>query len=297
MTPLSSTGWRLTRRVFLQSAAGALAAAAAPKADAPFRFGVVTDVHYADRPPAGTRHYRLGISKLRAVAEFMNSQGAGFLIELGDFKDQDARPSEERTLAYLRDIEAVFRRFRGPRYHVLGNHDLDSITKGQFQAAVKNSGIPKERTWYSFRRRGYHFAVLDANFRKDMTPYNRGHFDWQDTNLSPDQTGWLHQDLRHAEGPCVVFVHQRLDECTSEPSVANRIPVRQILEDSRKTPLVMQGHSHSGGHQIINGIHYYTLAGSVEGGNAGDQTCAIVSISRSGRIEIAGYERALSRSV
>ena len=262
---------------------------------APLRFGVVTDVHYADRPPAGTRHYRLGLSKLRACVGLMNSQDVDFLVELGDFKDQDVKPAAERTLAFLRSIEGVFREFRGPKYHVLGNHDMDSITKQQFQSVISNTGIDPGRTWYSFDRGGCHCVVLDANFRSDMAAYSRGDFDWRDTNIPPAQADWLTRDLRGASKPAIVCVHQRLDE-GREPGIANRRAIRQVLRKSGNVALVLQGHEHSGGYQQIDGIHYYTLAASVEGDTQSDETCAIVQVGSDGSIEITGYGRAASRN-
>ena len=288
-------GWRVSRRVFLKAAAGLFAGGSLHPASTLPRFGIVADVHYADRPPAGTRFYRLGLSKLRAVVDLMNSQGVDFLVELGDFKDQDAKPGEASTLGYLHSIEEAFQGFRGPIYHVLGNHDVDSITKEQFQAAVTNTGIGRERTWYSFDRGGCHFVVLDANFKADMTPYSKGNFDWQDTNISFEQLDWLSKDLLGASRPAVVCVHQRLDEGTSEPSVANREAVRQALQESGKVALVLQGHVHTGAYQRIEGIPYYTLAGSIEGDDPGDNTCAIVQLGAEGGIEITGYRRAAAR--
>jgi alkaline phosphatase len=291
----SRRGWQVTRRTFLKISGGALAAPLGAAAG-PLRFGVVTDVHYADRPPAGTRFYRLALTKLRACADLMNAEKVDFFIELGDFKDQDEKPSEARTLAFLRAIEGVFSRFRGPRYHVLGNHDMDSITKEQFQSAVVNTGISRARTWYSFDRGAFHFIVLDANFRKDMIPYSRGNFDWRDTNLSPAQLDWLAQDLRRTSRPSVVCVHQRLDE-GAEPGIGNRQAARQVLKDSGKVILALHGHIHEGDFQSIDGIPYYTLAASVEGDDPEDNTCAIVQLRPGGGIIITGYRRARSRSL
>ena len=287
--------WRISRRGFLQASAGSLAARLCG-AVSPLRFGVVTDVHYADRPPAGTRHYRLALGKLRACVELMNAEKVDFLIELGDFKDQDEKPLEQSTLAYLRAIEGVFAGFRGLRYHALGNHDMDSITKEQFQSAVENTGVDRARTWYSFDRGGLHFAVLDANFRKDMVPYNRGDYDWRDANLSPAQIEWLAQDLKGASRPTVAFVHQRLDE-DREAGIGNRAAVRQVLNDSGKVVLVMQGHIHQGDYQRIEGIHYYTQIASVERDAPADATCTIVQVRPDGAIGITGFQRALSREL
>ena len=70
----------------------------------------------------------------------MNEQKVAFLVELGDFKDQDKTPEEARTLGYLKKIEAVLAGFKGPRYHVIGNHDTDSLSKAAFLSVVENTG-------------------------------------------------------------------------------------------------------------------------------------------------------------
>ncbi len=288
-------GWQISRRTFLQASAGALSSGLFAAAS-PLRFGVVTDIHYADRPPAGTRFYRLALTKLRACVDLMNAGKVDFLIELGDFKDQAETPSEESTLSFLRTVEDVFAGFRGPRYHVLGNHDMDSITKKQFQSLVVNTGIDRSRTWYSFDRGGVHFVVLDANFRKDMAPYSQGNFDWRDTNVSPDQLDWVVRDLQGANRPTVVFSHQRLDE-GKEPGIGNRVAVRQVLKESGKVILVMHGHVHEGDFQKIDTLPYYTLAASVEKDDPSDNTCAWVQLHPAGGIEITGYRRARSCSL
>ena len=94
---------------------------------------IVTDSHYADTVMRDNRFYRESTDKMTECVELMNDKKVNFLIELGDFKDQDSEPSEERTVAYLRTIEEIFQQFNGPTYHVLCNDDVDSISKEQFQ--------------------------------------------------------------------------------------------------------------------------------------------------------------------
>jgi len=98
------------------------------------RFGIVTDIHYADTAVRGLHHYRESMDKLAECIAFMNDKKVDFLVELGDFKDEDKPAFEGSTLSYLEDIEKVFGQFNENRYHVLGNHDLDSISKEQFLA-------------------------------------------------------------------------------------------------------------------------------------------------------------------
>lgn len=262
----------------------------------PVRFGIVTDCHYADVDPAGTRFYRESLGRLTECVDRMNGEEVDFLIELGDFKDQGRPPVERDTLAYLEQIEAVFQRFEGPTYHVLGNHDVDSISKAQFLACVTNTGIDPNRSHYSFDARGLHCVVLDANFRSDGADYDRGHFDWTDANIPAHELGWLRKDLATASGSAVVFIHQLLDGADSV-SVRNAKQVRQVLEESGKVQAVFQGHHHEGRYSQIHGIHYYTLKALVEDQGEGRNSYAIVEIDGELASRVVGYRQAVSMTL
>ncbi len=262
----------------------------------PVRFGVVTDCHYADVDPAGTRFYRQSLDKLAECVDRMNTEKVDFLIELGDFKDQGRPPVERDTLAYLQDAEAVFQRFAGPTYHVLGNHDVDSISKAQFLTRVTNTRIDPGRSYYSFDVKGLHCIVLDANYRSDDADYDHGDFDWTDANVPAHELDWLRKDLAAAPGPAVIFIHQLLDG-TDSVSVRNAPQVRAILDESGKVQAVFQGHHHEGRYGRINGIHYYTLRAVVEGQGADSNSYAIVEVADDPPIRIFGYRRAVSATL
>ncbi|NLT76701.1 MAG: hypothetical protein GXX98_09275 [Planctomycetes bacterium] len=262
----------------------------------PVRFGMVTDCHYADVDPAGTRFYRQSRDKLGECVARMNAEEVDFLIELGDFKDQGRPPVEQDTLAYLEEVEAVFRRFDGPTYHVLGNHDVDSISKPQFLGRVTNTGVDCTRSYYSFDIKGLHGIVLDANYRSDGADYDRGNYDWTDANIPADELNWLRRDLAAARGPAVVFVHQLLDG-TGAVYVKNATEVRDVLERSGKVLAVFQGHHHAGDYNEINGIHYYTLIATVEGQGAENNSYAIVEVCPNLDAIVTGYRRAACKTL
>ena len=223
----------------------------------------------------------------------MNAEKVDFLIELGDFKDQDRPPVEQQTLSYLETIEDVFQQFDGPTYHVIGNHDVDSISKSQFLARVTNTGVGRDRSYYAFDSQGLHCVVLDANYKADGTDYDRGNFDWTDANIPPHQLAWLRDDLAAASTPVVVFTHQLLDGSGSV-YINNASAVRKVLEESGRVLAVFQGHHHAGSHNHINGIHYYTLIAMVEGKEDESSSYATVEIRPDAGILVTGYRRARS---
>jgi len=256
------------------------------------RFGVMTDSHYADREPAGTRFYRDSLAKLRECVKVMNQQKVDFLIELGDYKDQDPQPVEQNTLTYLQTIERVFRQFNGPTYHVLGNHDMDSLSKHQVLANIANTGIPPDQSYYSFDVHGFRFIVLDACYSADGTPYDHGRFDWKDANIPPQELTWLEKQLCDTEQPTLIFIHQLLDDADDKYCVRNAARVRKILENSHKTVAVFQGHYHAGRYKKINNIHYITLEAMVEGKGPENNRYYIVEITPKLEIKIIGFGKA-----
>jgi predicted phosphodiesterase len=296
---LDASVWSVTRRELFK-ASGLVAVGVPLDVDAAdgvsVRFGVVTDAHYAETPSRGIRYYGESAEKMAECVELMNEQGVDFLVELGDFKDEGVPSREEETLAYLERIESVFSRFNGRRYHVLGNHDVDSISKEQFLSRVHNSGIAGDASYYSFDAGGLHFVVLDANFRGDGVAYSRGNFDWRDTHVPEHELAWLAGDLASTSCPVIVFVHQRLDG-SDDLSVRNAAAVRGVLQDSQRVQAVFQGHHHAGGYRLLEGIHYYTLKAMVDGSGLENSAYAVVEVMSDRSLVVTGYRKVEGRTV
>jgi predicted MPP superfamily phosphohydrolase len=261
----------------------------------PIRFGIVTDIHYADRPnpDSSTRYYKESLGKLSECIDLMNQQQVDFLIELGDFKDQGASPKEKETLVFLSTVEKEFRRFNGPRYHVLGNHDHDSISKQQFLDNISNEGFIKASGYYSFDRNSFHFIILDANYTSQGRVYDHGKFDWTDAHIPEDQLEWLKNDLHTNKIPAVIFLHHRLDTPPVDKLYCpnNADIVRKMLEDAGNVVIVFQGHYHEGGLSRLNNIHYYTLKALIEGSGPENNNYAIVEIDKDLIVHIKGYRK------
>jgi predicted phosphodiesterase len=275
-----------TRRTFLRDGALVLAAAGscAHAADAPaLRFGIITDLHYADKPPAGTRHYRETIAKLAEAGQQFAKDKPAFVVELGDLID--AASAVETELAYLKTINKEFTAIAKERHHVLGNHCVDMLTKDEFLG-----GVERKDAHYSFDSGGTHFVVLDACYRSDGKPYGRKNSKWNDANIPAAELDWLKQDLKAAKGKVIVFVHQRLD-VTNDYRIQNAPAVRKLLEESGKVLAVFQGHSHKNDHKEIAGIHYCTLTAMIEGKGAENNGYSTVDVKPDGTIVIAGYRK------
>ena len=108
----------------------------------PLKFGIITDVHKDLIPDADER--------LEKFIKEAVKRKVDFIIQLGDFCF-----AESKNLGFL----GIWNSFKGPKYHVLGNHDMDRNSKPEM---LEFLGMPK--TYYSYDIGGYHFVVLDANF-------------------------------------------------------------------------------------------------------------------------------------
>lgn len=296
----------LNRRDFILSATalGAYSAfrlyGAAPAGEKPIlRFGMVTDIHYAGIDPdpkpigvVGRRFYRESKRKLDEAVAVFNERRLAFAIELGDFKDLTGGKSE--TLRHLDEIEASFAAFKGPRYHVFGNHDFDCLTPTDLAAHLANDGRPMASGHYAFAHGGVKFIVLDACYDSQLRHYSCNN-PWNDANVPPEELDWLARELDAAKGPVVVFCHQRLDS-SAEPRhlVRNAASVRRILERGGKVKAVFTGHQHKGAVNTEGGIPYYSLRALVCDSGEGNNSFAEVALYSSGAFTVTGWRNAAS---
>jgi len=252
-------------------------------------------MHYADAPTTGTatRFYRQSLTKTREAIALHRDQRVEFIACLGDLKDMNAREADTKTLSYLTAIEAEIQKFGGPTYHVLGNHDMDNLSKAQVLANITNTGITPNRSYYAFSRGGIRFITLDACCLKDGKDYDHNNFDWKETYVPDPQIKFLREELAAAREPVIVFVHQRLDG-TADECIRNAAEIRSILESSGKVLAAFHGHDHKGGYNQINGIHYYTLIAVVEGSGETNNSYAVAEVQPDLTISITGFRRAVT---
>ena len=125
------------RRAFLKNGTLVLTAATVSRTSlfaderAPVvKVGMVTDLHYADKPSAGTRHYRETLRKLEEAAKQFEADQPDFLVELGDMID--AADSVDTEHRYLRTVNREFSAICKQRHYVLGNHCVDTLKKEEF---------------------------------------------------------------------------------------------------------------------------------------------------------------------
>ena len=174
----------------------------------------------------------------------MKKRKPDFIIQLGDF----SLPRKQNQLF----IEK-WNSFNGPKYHVLGNHDM------------RDFGYKKEETmrwwemqkrYYSFDLNGFHFIVLDGN-DENPKPWNGYH-----RYIGTKQQLWLKNDLKKTLKPTILFSHQSLE---AKGGVANRKEIRTIIENYTtksghpKVVACLSGHHHTDYLKSINKIPYIQI--------------------------------------
>lgn len=249
----------------------------------PLRIALVTDMHYADKAPNGSRHYRETLGKLEEAALQFEKSQPDFLVELGDFIDAAASVDTEKS--YLATINKEFAPICSERHYVLGNHCVDTLTKQEFLG-----GVEQEKSFYSFDRNGFHFVILDSCFKSDGQPYGRKNFTWTDANVPEHELEWLRGDLKATDKPTIVFAHQRLD-VKNNHGVKNNPAVRRIFEESGNVTTVFQGHSHKNDLKQINGINYCTLVAMVEGSGEENNGYSLLQLSPDRSLHLDGFRK------
>lgn len=233
------------------------------------QFGVITDIHHTNKPDTTSRKYSAALEKTEYFVKTMNRQRVDFVIELGDFVD--TLVDDKDPVQNLDEIESVFTSFRGPQYHVLGNHEFDNVERSDLLQYLNNTGIPAGETYYSFDRNGIHCVVLDADYTVaephypfDMQDPADPFWNWKDAWVPQEELDWLAADLAENNLPTVVFAHQLLHrDNTEDHTIKNADVVRGILENDGQVLAVFSGHDHRGEIAVRNGIHYLVLEGNV----------------------------------
>ncbi len=282
---------QISRRRFLQLAGSTFllpsVGFALPQGDSSreaLTMGVIADLHHGLAPDA--------MSRLEVFMDAVAQLKPDAILNLGDFNYGTPQALECKIL---------WEEFRGRKYHVLGNHDLDKTTKKR----VMNSWSMKER-YYSFDLGGFHFIVLDRNnlkTPKGYVPYAEDNYNQFDEKFrdyaDPKQLEWLEADLKKAQLPVVVFVHQGLGV---QPQSEARGQIEGIFQKANsdgksKVIACFCGHQHVDRYAFKHGLHYvwlnsasYVWVGPEYGNLASykDSLFSFIKFHENGLIEIEG---------
>ena len=283
----------MNRRSFLFTLPIAGAAAASESAKPDLTLGVIADPQYADKPTAGSRHYRASLGKLRKCIAELNRHPLDAVVTLGDFIDVD--------FASFKPVMRIYADLKAPHLKVLGNHDFTVAgdKKGEVLGAL---GINKGHSSRSFGN--HRIVLLDGT---EVSPYRPEHADaareWMarlkkegrnngrpyNGGVGEAQFAWLEKELKAASA-----AGQRVLLCCHYPILPedghNLWNDREMLALIERFPCVaawFNGHNHRGNYATREGCHFVNFKGMVE--TAEHSAYAIVR-SFPDRIEVEGFD-------
>jgi len=260
-----------------------------PQAKKRLKIGVISDLH----------HMQFGqdeVARLRGFMDEVIKAEPDFIIQCGDF----CRPQKSDG------IMAEWNRFKGLKYHVLGNHDMDVCSK---ETIMKFWNMPER--YYSFDLEGYHFVVMDRNFLKkdDGTLADYDNSNWgplpspKRSFTDQEQLNWLKSDLEAAKFPFIVFMHQPVFLSDYFDELGNADEILKIFDQANfaakkqgKTSgvtAVFMGHDHDDRYGVRNGVHYFivnsaTYVYSDKAHFYTDPLFAFITLDPSGKLVVEG---------
>ncbi len=224
------------------------------------KIGLFTDPHYCKAEIlCRTRRPSLSLSKVKEAMETFRKEGVELCICLGDLVDKC--DSLEESYMCLDEMIGMIRSYKIPFLLVPGNHDYTVFSAEELSERT-GCRIPP----YTVDIETHRLIILDANYRSDFRRFDIAGVDWTDSNLTPEQMEYLNDALNNSSKPCIVLIHENLDNTVeSRHIVKNANQIRDIIEKSKKVPMVIQGHYHNGADHTINGIRHLTLTAMCEG--------------------------------
>lgn len=222
--------------------------------------GFITDLHVQETwKTDGTIGLKnTYLDRLNTFVEKMNNETVPqFLIVNGDLIEGTSWP----VAMGIRDLKLtkkIFYRTKIPTYWVLGNHDLRSVTKAQWQASLGINYLQK-----SFEMGDYKIIILDSNYNpsdKDVTPgkgYLRG-------RVSEKEISWLKKELKNTDKKVIVFMHHpplwNVDVKPNTSFPDNTQELRDIFA-TKHVLAVFSGHIEDLYYEKSDGVHYFVLPG------------------------------------
>ena len=238
-----------------------------------FSFGIIADVQYADKEPAGTRFYKSSIAKLKEAVSVFKKDSVDFVITLGDLIDQDFN-SYEPLLSIIDSSGLKF-------YHVSGNHDysVDPAYKENLPATYFT-----KPGYFAFTHKNFRFIFINGNeistystedesiIKKAETIIDsikntggNNAVEWNGA-VSKNQLLWLDKKINDASlgNRKVILICHFPVYPENVHNLLNYKDVLSVISKYRNCIAWFNGHNHEGNYGKKGNTHYVTFKGMVE---------------------------------
>lgn len=228
------------------------------------------------------------------------------IINLGDLIRSEDR---EFDLIKYRQVISIFKQVPVPVIHLLGNHELKTMTLNEIEDIWKECGFDQKS----------HGCKRINNFNLIWLGLERQSQQGKVYNLPQDQLDWLKAELKDNIHPTLVFTHCAIDDhdvrgnffyeatdnkMTTGIFLKNKDEIRSIISSSGHVRTVIQAHLHYFHAKEINGVPHITcpaMGDNICGPNAMPHVPEIYTIihienecvvakAYSGKYCFAGYE-------
>lgn len=216
------------------------------------KIAIITDIHHG--PKSHTKETGWdGMATMEAFVEHANAIGADLVLDLGDHISDTDHHTDVRAATEVADALA---RFNGPRYHVIGNHDVanlsiadnEEIFDQSMQSKVIDLGVARLILWQPDVRIG-----LPGGFAP-----------------TGDALPWLVEALKADEKPAIIATHVPLsghsqignfyfENNAQYSTYPDHAAVRRAVEATGNAAMWLAGHVHWNTVTPVGGIHHITV--------------------------------------
>lgn len=266
-------------------------------------FGVISDVQYADIPDGRSflgvpRYYRHSLLVLQNAVRKWNEKKLKFVINFGDIIDGFC--PKAHSLNAIEKVVNEFSTFKGPVYHMIGNHCLYNLPREKLLPML-NISTHDGHAYYDFSPvPEFRFVVLDGydisaigwpkdhpntlkalNILREKNPNSdknsptglvehERRFVMFNGAVGQEQLKWLDHVLEEAtklNQKVVICCHIPLDPRSSsnEALLWNYDEVMEVIHRYNCVKVCLSGHDHKGGHSVDSfGVHHRVLEAALE---------------------------------
>ena len=219
--------------------------------------GFITDLHVFSGVSANKLAEPFTSRIYNFVKKMNNEIVPDFMLINGDVIEGTKIPANT-GIRQLQSVKDIFNLSKIQKYWVLGNHDLRSVTKQQWQNALGINYLRK-----SFELRNYKIIILDSNFTpkdKNVTSgngYTRGH-------VSKEEIKWLEKELKNTKKRTLIFIHHsplvNVDFESKFNLLDNAAELRDLFA-KYDVLAVFSGHIDALYSEKADGVQYFSIPG------------------------------------
>ncbi|HBU1712326.1 MULTISPECIES: metallophosphoesterase family protein [Enterobacteriaceae] len=219
------------------------------------KIALVADIHHGPHSHTKKEGWD-ALPELDAFIAKIEEAGVDMLVDLGDRISDTNRGTDLKVEAEVRDRLA---QFKGPRYHVIGNHDVGNLTPAD-NREIFGANIGQQVVDLGFARLILWQADTKAEFSANYTGFRR---------IAGDLT-WLIEALNADERPAIIATHVPLsghsqignfyfENNYGVSTYPDHAEVRAAVEATGKAAIWLSGHVHWNTVTNVHNIQHITI--------------------------------------